>query len=53
MNTKLTLSLDKDIIEQAKIYAKEHNMSLSFIIKITCKKSFLSIPTNLFLKEVL
>lgn len=33
MNTKLTLSLNKDIIEQAKIYAKEHNMSLSFIIE--------------------
>ena len=33
MNTKLTLSLDKDIIEQAKTYAKEHNMSLSFMIE--------------------
>lgn len=33
MNTKLTLSLDKDIIERAKIYAKEKNISLSFLIE--------------------
>ncbi|MFK7797519.1 MAG: DUF6364 family protein [Aureispira sp.] len=33
MNTKLTLSLNKDIIQQAKIYAKEHNISLSFLIE--------------------
>lgn len=33
MNTKLTLSLNKDIIAQAKVYAKEHNMSLSFMIE--------------------
>mgnify|MGYP001792410000 CR=1 FL=1 len=33
MNTKLTLSLNKDIIQQAKIYAKAHNVSLSFLIE--------------------
>ena len=33
MNTKLTLSLNKEIIEKAKDYAKKHNVSLSFIIE--------------------
>ena len=33
MNTKLTLSLDKDIIERAKNYAREHNVSLSFLVE--------------------
>ncbi len=33
MNTKLTLSLNKEIIQQAKVYAKEHNVSLSFLIE--------------------
>ncbi|MFZ4476271.1 MAG: DUF6364 family protein [Saprospiraceae bacterium] len=33
MNTKLTLSLDKAIIERAKIYAREHNVSLSHLIE--------------------
>jgi hypothetical protein len=33
MNTKLTLSLNKDIIQEAKIYAKQHNVSLSFLIE--------------------
>ena len=33
MNTKLTLSLNKEIIERAKIYAKEHNVSLSSLIE--------------------
>jgi hypothetical protein len=33
MNTKLTLSLDKDIIEQAKIYAKNNNRSLSDMVE--------------------
>jgi hypothetical protein len=32
-NTKLTLSLDKDIIERSKIYAREHNMSLSSLVE--------------------
>ena len=33
MNTKLTLKLDHSIIEQAKIYAKGKNMSLSKLIE--------------------
>jgi hypothetical protein len=32
MNTKLSLSLDKEIIDKAKRYAKEHNRSLSQIV---------------------
>lgn len=33
MNTKLTLTIEKEIIEQAKIYAKDQNRSLSDIIE--------------------
>jgi len=33
MNTKLTLNLDKSVIEQAKKYAKEHQVSLSKLIE--------------------
>jgi ribosome recycling factor len=33
MNTKLTLNLDKDVIEQAKTYAKDHKVSLSQLIE--------------------
>lgn len=33
MNTKLTLSLDKEIIEEAKTYAKSHRVSLSKLIE--------------------
>ncbi|MCB0515267.1 MAG: DUF6364 family protein [Chitinophagales bacterium] len=33
MNTKLTLTMEKDIIERAKIYAKHKNRSLSDIIE--------------------
>jgi len=33
MNTKLTLNLDKTIIEQAKEYAKSHKLSLSKLIE--------------------
>jgi hypothetical protein len=33
MDTKLTLSLNKDIIEAAKKYAKRHNTSLSNLIE--------------------
>lgn len=33
MNTKLTLSLSKEIIEEAKRYAKSNNVSLSFLIE--------------------
>ncbi|MEZ5042455.1 MAG: DUF6364 family protein [Saprospiraceae bacterium] len=33
MNTKLTLSLSKEVIEEAKEYAKNHNVSLSFLVE--------------------
>lgn len=33
MNTKLTLKLDKNVIEKAKIYAAEHKHSLSFMVE--------------------
>jgi hypothetical protein len=33
MNTKLTLNIDKDIIEQAKNYAKNNSLSLSKLIE--------------------
>ena len=33
MESKLTLKLNKDIIELAKTYAKEHNISLSKLIE--------------------
>ena len=33
MNTKLTLNLDKNVIEEAKNYAKSHKVSLSKLIE--------------------
>ena len=33
MDTKLTLKLDKNVIEKAKIYAAEHKHSLSFMVE--------------------
>lgn len=33
MDTKLTLKLDKDVIEKAKIYAAKQKYSLSFIVE--------------------
>lgn len=33
MNTKLTLKLDKDIIEQAKMYAHHSHQSLSALVE--------------------
>ena len=45
MNTKLTLKLDEGIIERAKLYAKDHEISLSKMIEsyldsLTRKKSY-------------
>lgn len=51
MNTKLTLSVNENIIEQAKIYAKENQTSLSKLIEnylsslITEKKSARSVTS--------
>lgn len=33
MNTKLTLNVDKDIVEEAKRYARKHRVSLSNLIE--------------------
>jgi len=33
MDTKLTLNMDKDLLEKMKIYAKRRNMSLSLLVK--------------------
>ncbi|SCY66815.1 DUF6364 family protein [Flavobacterium caeni] len=33
MNTKLTLNLDKEVIDEAKTYAKSHRVSLSKLIE--------------------
>ncbi|KAF2509836.1 DUF6364 family protein [Flavobacterium foetidum] len=33
MDAKLTLKLDKDVIEKAKIYASEHKHSLSLLVE--------------------
>ena len=33
MNTKLTVKLNKHVIEQAKVYASSHNSSLSRLIE--------------------
>lgn len=33
MNTKLTLKLDKNIIDKAKVYADKHNTSLSQMVE--------------------
>lgn len=33
MNSKLTLKLDKDIIEKAKMYANQNNISLSKMVE--------------------
>ena len=41
MNTKLTLTIEQDIIERAKRYAKEKNRSLSDIIE-----NYLKLLTN-------
>lgn len=41
MDTKLTLSLDKKVIEQAKKYAKKKNISLSKLIEAYLNKASL------------
>jgi hypothetical protein len=33
MDAKLTLKLDKNVIEKAKVYAAEHQHSLSFLVE--------------------
>lgn len=60
MDTKLTLKLDKDIIEKAKVYASEKNRSLSAIIESYLKaltldkndKNFDEIKISPFVKSM-
>ena len=47
MDTKLTLSLDKTIIEQAKTYAKSNKVSLSKLIE-----TYLASLTNKYKSEI-
>lgn len=46
MNTKLTLKLDKNVIEKAKIYAAKHKHSLSFMVE-----NYLKAVTSMEKKE--
>ena len=47
MDSKLTLSLNRIIIEQAKVYAKENKVSLSKMIE-----SYLAMVTNRDVTEI-
>ena len=46
MIKKLTLTLDKEVIEAAKVYAKKNNMSLSGIIELYFKTLSSGINNN-------
>lgn len=46
MDAKLTLKLDKNVIEKAKIYAAEHKHSLSFMVE-----NYLKAVTSMEKKE--
>ena len=46
MIKKLTLTLDKEVIETAKVYAKKNNMSLSGIIELYFKTLSSGINNN-------
>ena len=50
MNTKLTLSLEKEVIEKAKIYAKGTGRSLSEMVE-NYFRSLISPPENNTTKE--
>lgn len=47
MDAKLTLKLDKNVIEKAKIYAAEHKHSLSLMVE-----NYLKTVTSMEKKEV-
>lgn len=46
MDAKLTLKLDKNVIEKAKIYAAEHKHSLSLMVE-----NYLKVVTSMEKKE--
>lgn len=60
MDTKLTLKLDKNVIEKAKIYASEHKRSLSSMIEnylkaitsVEKKEDFEEIEISPFVKSI-
>jgi len=57
MNVKLTLNLNKDIIEQAKLYAREKNQSLSSLVQnyfifLAEKNQIDDIEISSFVKEL-
>ncbi|MCB0737397.1 MAG: hypothetical protein KDC92_07780 [Bacteroidetes bacterium] len=47
MNTKVTLSFEQSVIENAKVFAKQHNISLSrlceFLLRKTTEKGYASL----------
>lgn len=57
MNTKLTLSLDKEVIERAKDYARAHHMSISALVenllsKITSEEAPMKEQSGSIVKEL-
>ncbi len=52
MNTKLTLSLDKNVITRAKMYARHKNKSLSQIIEDYLKTIPVDEVETNFIKEI-
>lgn len=57
MNTKLTLNVDKTVIEQAKAYARQHKVSLSKLIEsylssLTSRKKTAGIEITPFVKSL-
>jgi len=57
MDTKLTLSLNKSIIEQAKLYAKSNDISLSRLIEsylksLTTEKDTNDLEISPFVKSI-
>ena len=47
MTTKLTLSIDKEVIEQSKKFAASHNRSLSDIIESYLRTITISVGENI------
>ena len=56
MNTKLTLSVDQKIIEEIKLYAKKHQVSLSKMVEnyfnFVVQKTQLEVTTSALVQEL-
>ncbi|MCF7859937.1 MAG: DUF6364 family protein [Candidatus Cloacimonetes bacterium] len=56
MNTKLTLSVDQEVIKEIKSYAKKHQVSLSKIVEnyfsFIVKKTQLEVPASALVDEL-